>query len=138
MKKVLLMAVLGVFMLGLVACGNNGDKQTQTMGDMKSIATGIEMYRTNVGALPTCSGTAEEVYASVTALAIIFGDQKVTKDGWGNDFMISSSAKDDTYFIGSAGNDGKFKGWKQSGTYVSNDYDQDMIYSNGTYVYVPK
>jgi len=114
-------------------------KFTRTLKDMKSIGIGIEMYRTQVGFLPNANGTAETVFASVSALAIITGSQRAIKDGWGNDFIIISNADADSYVIGSCGKDGIFKGWAQTGPLLSeSDYNQDIIYADGTYVTNPQ
>ncbi len=116
------------------------DKQklTYTLGDMKSIATGVEMYRTQVQFLPDIYGTVAEAYASVPVLAEITGHQRVTKDGWGNDFIITSSRNGDSYAIASPGKDGIFKGWNQSGPLLTEtDFNDDVIYSDGMYVKDP-
>jgi len=116
-------------------------KVIRTKGDMKSIATGIEMYRTNIGHLPEFNGTMEKAYKQVSALAIITGSQRVTKDEWSNDFLIISTNKSDSYSVGSGGKDGKFNGWKQSGEYILldiDDFNMDLIYSDDRYTYGPK
>ncbi|MCP4221115.1 MAG: hypothetical protein GY765_41180, partial [bacterium] len=65
------------------------------------------------------------------------------KDGWENDYLyLHLSGKDkETYFIASAGRDGIFKGWEQKGEYETKspeDYSQDIIYSNGRFIYCIK
>jgi len=115
------------------------NKQTRTISNIKSIGVAIEMYRTNVGFLPNGSGTALKVFALDDALSTIAGSQIILKDGWNNDVLIISNPDADSYAIGSPGKEGVFNGWDQPGPLLSDsDYNQDIIYSNGTYVSDPK
>ncbi len=121
-----------------MSSSEQNEKQIRTLGDLKSIGTKFEMYRTMAGEFPDFSGTFEEAYQKFPDFAKHTGKKEIIKDGWGNDFIIKTSSKNWSYFIGSAGKDGKFNGWNQSGTYTASDYNQDLIYSDGGYVYFPK
>ena len=153
-ELLIVVAIIGIIAAiaipNLLRALQNG-KQTRTMGDMKSIATGIEMYRTNVGLLPNQgASTMATAYGAGTpnALAIITGTQRVTMDGWGADMMMISDPVGEVYSVGSSGKDGVANdtapndgGWGSNGTYIVleiADFENDIIYSNGQYVYGPK
>ena len=147
-ELLIVVAIIGIIAAiaipNLLRALQNG-KQTRTMGDMKSIATGIEMYRTNVGQLPDGgSGIARTWYdTTAPALGIIIGDQRVERDGWSNPFYIACDRDNDDYTVGSAGKGGVGPVMNQAphGTYVVlalSDFEHDIIYSNGAYVYSPR
>lgn len=60
------------------------------------------------------------------------------KDEWGNSlYYFHGTGKDNMKFsIGSAGSDGKFNGFDQSGSYTKYS-GQDIIYSNGEFTFYP-
>lgn len=64
------------------------------------------------------------------------------KDPWGNDYLYVYGGKHgDEYSIGSAGRDGVFKGWHQSGTFPMDqieNFNNDIIFSNGKFTFCPK
>ena len=147
-ELLIVVAIIGIIAAiaipNLLRALQNG-KQTRTLGDMKSIGTGIEMYRTQVGVLPQTGGdaTATAAYAADNALSIITGNQKVLLDGWGNDMYMNSDPAIDTYSVGSAGKGGSgapdFSVTR--GQYIvieMSDFEFDMVYCNGQYSYGPK
>lgn len=151
-ELLIVVAIIGIIAAiaipNLLRALQNG-KQTRTLGDMKSIGTGIEMYRTQVGFLPiVASSTAEAAYNAVTALATITGDQRVTKDGWSENMWIVSQrgavGVPAVYSCGSAGRNGAgiVPNWATAaGNYIviaMSDFEHDLIYSNGKYTYSPK
>jgi len=143
-ELLIVVAIIGIIAAiaipNLMRALQNG-KQTRTLGDMKSIGTGIEMYRTQVGFLPVASGTAAAVYAADSALRTITGNQRVIKDGWGYPMQIESSRTDDAYSVGSGGKGGVWDGWANHGQYVVltlSNFENDLIYCNGAYTYGPK
>jgi len=61
-------------------------------------------------------------------------------NSWGNEFYYKLSENNKTYFIGSAGKDAIFNGFDQKGRYFvlsMIDFNKDIIYSNGQFVYSP-
>jgi len=124
-------------------------KQTRTLGDMKSIGTAIESYRTECHFLPSVPGVVAVGSASgygignnLTALGIIAGNQRVTKDGWGFSMCMTSSGGDvGSYSTGSGGRDGSTPTFTNSGQYITvriEDFNNDITFSNGFYTYGPK
>jgi len=111
-------------------------KQKETMGDMRSISIALESYITDNNKLPP-GKTLMEIQ---TALVPFHIKTLPLKDAWGNDFYYLPGRGTD-YFIGSAGKDGVFNGWDQTGTYYTStvsDYGNDIIFSNGTFTYSPE
>ena len=149
-ELLIVVAIIGIIAAiaipNLLRALQNG-KQTRTMGDMKSIATGVEMYRTNIGHLPTQANAADigTVYTTITALGTIIGQQRVDVDGWGSPFRFMGDGGSDMYSIGSGGKGGngtlESLAGQTHGTYVVldiTDFENDIIYSNGQYVYGPR
>jgi len=58
-----------------------------------------------------------------------------TKDAWGNNFYYKKEAPD-TYWIASAGSDGKFDGFAQKGKYTKLE-GKDIIFLNGVFEFAP-
>lgn len=114
-------------------------EQKVTMGDMKSIGTAIEAYILDNGYPPQVNTTAE-----LKKLLEPFYVKKLPlKDGWGNEFHYShgTAEKKGEYYLGSAGKDGVFEGFDQSGFYDVTgpaDFVRDIIFSNGMFVYGPR
>ncbi|MEN8222280.1 MAG: prepilin-type N-terminal cleavage/methylation domain-containing protein [Acidobacteriota bacterium] len=117
-------------------------KQKSTMGDMKSIGTAVESYMTDNYIAPSNLTDAG------------FGDHRsfhIKKfpetDAWGGRWSyMRDAAEHDIYSIGSGGRDTTFEGYDQenadgtSGYTVNSltDFDNDIIYSNGAFVYGPR
>ncbi len=120
-------------------------KQTRTMGDMKSIATAVEVYYTEIGSYYVGDGTvAGTIYTGTTAnnaFRTLSKDRTIPTDGWGNAFEYRADTTGTTYSIGSGGRDGSNPGFGQTGSYLvlgMGDFDNDIIYANGGYVYGPR
>ena len=114
-------------------------KQKATMREMKFLGMAIESYIIDNDKAPEAKTFAElnpiltPFYIKVLPL----------KDAWGNDFHYyhGPGNKKDEYTIGSGGEDGVFNGWEQRGFYLVKtvkDFDNDIILSNGQFVYGPK
>ncbi len=149
-ELLIVVAIIGIIAAiaipNLLRALQNG-KQTRTLGDMKSVATGIEMYRTQVGNLPTYQTTTLLAYGAVapgTVLGRITGKQRVLTDGWGFNMWINSDAAESNYSVGSPAKNGNNAepAWNLAGgTYIVIDmahFEYDLIYSNGAYTYGPK
>ena len=114
-------------------------KQKATMGDLKSILLAIESYIIDMGYAPRgktltdIKSVLEPFYIKVLPI----------KDAWGNDFFYKHGIgnQKDVYFVGSGGRDGVFDGFEQKGSYLvtrMEDFNKDIIISNGTFVFHPK
>lgn len=114
-------------------------KEKATMGDLKSIGIAIESYMTDNYEAPT-GNTIIDIQPKLVPFYI---KMLPLKDAWGNDFLYKhgTGKNKDIYFIASPGKDGIFNGWDQTGFYTissPNDYNNDIIYSNGVFVYGPE
>jgi type II secretory pathway pseudopilin PulG len=135
-------ALVGV--IGAVAIPNllsakvKGEQKT-TISNMKMISVAIDMYIVDNGTPPQ-GNTLEEIKAKLEPFYI---KSLPIKDGWGNDFAYQfiSKSGNHIYFVGSAGRDGVFEGFEQSGFYETNqinDFNGDIIIKNGEIVYGPR
>ena len=115
-------------------------KQKATMGDMKSIGTAVESYMTDNYIAP--GSLLGDGFGGLSIRA--FHIKKMpSSDAWGGAWEY---ARDDTnrdiYSIGSGGRDNNFEDdWGLVGEYVVNSltaFDNDIIYSNGAFVYGPR
>jgi hypothetical protein len=113
--------------------------QKATMGDMKSFAMAVETYMLDNGFAPQVGTMAE-----LKKLLEPFYIKKLPlKDGWGFEYHYTHGVAEqqDTYSIGSGGKDGVFEGFDQTGFYDvigEQDFAQDIIISNGDFVYGPR
>lgn len=149
-KKNLLFGIIFILIIGFffVNCGSQEGENTTTdekdiksfytttMADMKNIGTAIESYMVDNSEAPQV-----ETFSALPGK--LQPDHIVTlplKDSWGNDYLYQFDPNNkEIYWIASAGSDGKFDGFDQTGTYPSDRLTgQDIIYSNGTFQYFPK
>lgn len=109
-------------------------KYVTAMQDLKNIGTGITSYMTDTYKAPDV-----KQYAGLEKELLPFHMQKFPKtDPWGNPYFYKKTGEDE-YIIGCAGSDGKFEGFSQKGSYsAQNLTGQDIVYSNGTFIYHPK
>ncbi len=115
-------------------------KQKATMGDMKSIGTAVESYMTDNYIAPGALTGAGFGGIAIRAFHI---KKFPTSDAWGGTWEYSRDASNrDVYSIGSGGRDNTWDGnWSATGEYVVNSltaFDNDIIYSNGAFVYGPR
>ncbi len=113
-------------------------KQKATMGDMKSIGTAVESYMTDNYIAP--SNLTDAGFGGHRAFHI---KKFPTSDAWGGQWYFARDATNqDIYSIGSGGRDNSaVAAWNQTGEYTVNsltDFDNDIIYSNGAFVYGPR
>jgi len=115
----------------------NKAKLKNSMMSMKMIGGAIEYYHTDKGALPDAQ-TIEELEKTL----IPFYIKTFPKfDGWGNPFLYKYDKENGKYFIGCSGKNGIFDGWFQTGKYkirYSTDYFNDIILSDGEFIYSPE
>ncbi len=113
-------------------------KQKSTMGDMKSIGTAVESYMTDHYIAPASLDNAG--FGNYRAFHI---KKFPNTDSWGGTwYYIRDAGFQDIYSIGSGGRDNSVVAtWSLTGEYIVNslpDFNNDIIYSNGAFVYGPK
>ncbi len=116
-------------------------KQKATMGDMKTIGTAVESYMTDNYIAPTALTGAGFGGASIRAFHI---KKFPASDAWGGQWGYDrDSTNRDIYSIGSGGRDNSDPtgSFALTAEYVVNsltDFNNDIVYSNGAFVYGPR
>ena len=115
-------------------------KQKATMGDMKSIGTAVESYMTDNYIAP--GSLLPDGFGGLSIRSFHIKKMPVS-DAWGGTWEYSRDTDNrDIYSIGSGGRDNDFEDdWSLTGEYVVNSltaFDNDIIYSNGAFVYGPR
>lgn len=113
-------------------------KQKATIGDMKTIGTGIGNYETAFGMFP--NGADVE---GLNYLEPHFIKRFSKADGWNFSwhYIVSGGTLPDHYSVGSGGRKGVFDWAHPSSQYICitlGDYDKDIILSDGIFTYAPK
>ncbi len=122
-------------------------RQKRTMGDMKTIANGLESYNTDYTQYPTGATTVEGLRDYLVPFYI---QTLPIRDGWNTLFQYSvgtsgSGNTNDIYTVQSFGRDridgGGLGGPNYGQTYVCTrltDFDTDIFVSNGQFTWAPK
>ena len=105
---------------------------------MKSIGTAVESYMTDHYIAPSSLDNAG--FGNYRAFHI---KKFPPTDSWGGQwFYVRDASFQDIYSIGSGGRDNStVSTWTNVGEYIVNslpDFNNDIIYSNGAFVYGPK
>ncbi len=110
-------------------------KLLKTKGDIKSVGDAIMQYVLSNGKAPDISDIDELNNMNFP----YFSRLGSLRDAWGNKYLYLLDEEDDSsFYIASSGRDGSFEGWEQSGRYDITEFDHynnDIIYSNGGFVY---
>jgi len=116
------------------ALAQAGDKAkvNSTMATLKTLGLAIEGYLVDNAKSPQAGSPAE----LQTLLAPFYIKELPLKDAWGNDLLYKKTGTDG-YLIASPGKDGVFKGWDQKGEYPAGQFDEDIIFYAGIFVYGP-
>lgn len=112
-------------------------KYKLAMGDLREIGKLVESFIIDKYEAPN---SINEIF-TLTEWGKQYKDKLHSKDPWGNNYLYKKDKFDkEKYWIGCAGNDGKFEGFNQKGTYEisENKKGQDIIFSNGVFVYLLK
>ncbi|MEN8152891.1 MAG: prepilin-type N-terminal cleavage/methylation domain-containing protein [Acidobacteriota bacterium] len=111
-------------------------KQKATISDLRTIGVAVGSYMTDNFIAP-----ADLSFGSPAILDFHIKKMPVS-DAWGFGWSYQrDSTVRDLYSIGSGGRGGVFSGFSQYGTYINNaleDFENDMIFSVGVFVYGPK
>ena len=111
-------------------------KQRATMIAIKSMALAIRSYIIDHNKAPEAKTVAElqpllsRYYIKILPL----------KDAWENEILYKvDPGEPGKYWIGSPGNDGKFEGFDQEGTWKleASEKGQDIVLANGDFTYKP-
>jgi len=115
------------------------------MADMRSLATAIEAYAVDNNVYPT-GGCATGLFTTAgtamnsTSLTILVPTYIATPprtDGWGHPLLYNTSSPGDQYNLVSRGRDGTpSPATPVCGT--TTDFNDDIIYSNGTFLQWPE
>ncbi len=114
-------------------------RQKRTMGDMKTIANGLESYDVDNGFYPQ-TGT---IVSDLKQYLEPFHIQKLPlRDGWNNDFRYAVSSTYDVYSVRSYGRNRTEDAPSATETYyvvnTLSDFDKDIIICNGQFTWAPK
>jgi len=119
-------------------------KLKATMGDMKSIATAIEAYVSDLYMAPGNSGFTM-VFEVSPYLEPFYIKILPTKDGWGSSLLYQSGAigpDQENYSVISLGRDQVVTGINvdNNGFIISSldHFNNDLCYSHGFFTYAPK
>jgi len=105
-------------------------KQRRSMGDMKSIANALGQYIQDANIVPQANALTG--LSNVLVPTYIGGVPD--KDGWNNDFIYTTTAKD-SYTLKSPGRDGNLNVYA---TRNDRNWDADLAISNGFFIASPE
>ena len=146
-ELLIVIAIIGI--LAAIAIPNllnavQRGKQKRTMSDMRALATAIEAYAVDNNVYPVANACASGLYTAVgtavdtgsfTKLTPTYIAQPPKFDGWGEFFLYGRDAAGGNYNIRSKGRD-KTQGATVCGT--TTDFNDDIVYSDGTFVQWPE
>lgn len=151
-ELLIVIAIIGI--LAAIAIPNllnavQRGKQKRTMSDMRALATAIESFAVDNNVYPAAAACAAGVYTTVgsaltagsfTALSPTYIAVPPVTDGWGRFNLYGRDAGFNNYNITSYGRDGTALGGAavagNCGT--TNDFNDDIVYSNGTFIQWPE
>jgi type II secretion system protein G len=145
-ELLIVIAIIGI--LAAIAIPNllnavQRSKQKRTMGDMRVLATALEFYRVDNNNYPSASCVAG-VYTDIgttldatsfTSLSPTYIATAPTHDGWGNFLAYNMDNSLSKYNIRSFGRNAAAD-TAVCGT--TTDFNDDIIYSNGTFIQWPE
>jgi type II secretory pathway pseudopilin PulG len=142
-----IVAIIGI--LAAIAVPNlltamQRSKQMRTMAEIRSVATAAEAYATDKNHYPN----ATDMSSLESELVPTYIKTLPRVDGWTHPLKYECWASDggdkcDNYAIGSGGRDGVFehqtlRDYKSSGSVGTTNFDNDIVYSNGSFVEWPE
>jgi len=145
-ELLIVIAIIGI--LAAIAIPNllnavQRGKQKRSMSDMRALATAIEAYAVDNNQYPpaacaagifttTATGLQDTSFTRLTPTYIA---QPPKQDGWGEFFLYGSDTPGNNYAVRSTGRN-KTAGATNCGT--TTDFNDDIIYSNGTFLQWPE
>jgi type II secretion system protein G len=119
-------------------------KQKSTMTDIKAAGTGIMSYMVDYSFCPQAASYLG-IDTAVLNFTPYYLQKLVSRDGWGGVWEYARGAvaapDRDLFTLGSGTRDGVFSGFAQLGEYDCQalaDFNYDILYHNGIFVYGPK
>ena len=109
----------------------------RAMSDMRLIGNALESYITDRTRLPEGGSLAELAYNR--DFVPFYIKDLPAQDPWGRDYFYQKSPGGEigTYWLASAGSDGLFRGFEQSGRSELQP-GMDIVFANGEFVLAPK
>lgn len=147
--RLVLIALAAVFLFTSTAFGDEAgikEKYRKTVEDLKYFKDAILDYLVDNTNAPKAKTMAELIRQdvgnglsfTVFYLEQIPEDQVPLKDPWGNEFLYKHDKR--RFWIASAGSDGKFDGFNQTGAYTDSENElegKDVIVSNNGFLLLP-
>jgi type II secretion system protein G len=119
-------------------------RQKATMSEIKAAGTAIMSYMVDYSFAPQTASFLG-IDSAVANFTPYYMQKLVSQDGWGNYWEYARGAvatpERDLFTLGSSSRDAIFSGFAQVGMYICytlNDYNYDILYHNGIFVYGPK
>jgi len=145
-ELLIVIAIIGI--LAAIAVPNllnavQRSKQKRTMGDMRALATAVEAYHVDNSAFPSAACAGGEYTAlgtlldaaSFSALSPTYIANVPLRDGWGRFLVYNVNNGFSRYNIVSFARNGASDA-AACGT--TTDFNDDIIYSNGTFIQWPE
>jgi general secretion pathway protein G len=148
-ELLIVIAIIGILAAiaipNLLAAVQRG-RQKKSMADMRSLATAIESYAVDYNVYPSAACDAG-LYTSGTAVTLGTGSFSALQpsyiakapvtDGWGHFYGYASTDAADQYRIVCYGRDGA-AGPSAVTCGTTHDFNDDILYSNGTFIQWPE
>ncbi|MGN6186095.1 MAG: type IV pilin protein [Thermoanaerobaculia bacterium] len=144
-ELLIVVAIIGI--LAAIAIPNlltamQRSRQKRTMADMRTIATGWEARATDVNQYNAAGISWPAPSTAISAslkgsLEPTYVKKVPTFDGWNKEFQVGIATS--SYSIISAGADKTFQEANNTGTVATtNDFDCDILFSEGNFVFYPE
>jgi type II secretion system protein G len=147
-ELLIVVAIIGI--LAAIAIPNlltaiQRSKQKRTMADMRAVAlaweeraTDVNTYSAAGAGLTWPAAVADGVDALAPKLEPTYMRRVPLLDGWGHKFAAGTDASGHSYSIESYGKDGLNETETQGAAILTHQFNNDIIYSDGTFVKYPE